>query len=119
MGQIVDYSLTIATALTAAGVKATNNIRNAVPPCALVVPVPRIDYDVLSGGASATWTIAAIAAGPGDLTDAKFLEEALAKIATVVDLTTAEPGGYALQFGGEPKPAYLCTFQTDVTPEEE
>lgn len=115
MGELVDHAKAVADLLVTAGAKATHNVRNAVPPCILVVPVPRLDYDVLSGGASATFTAVAIASGPGDLKDAEFLESAVALIASVVDLTTAEPGAYVLPNQADPKPAYLCTFQVDAS----
>lgn len=122
MGQIVAYSKTLADAITTAGVKATNNIRNAVPPCVLVEPTPRIEYDVLDGTGFATWRIVCLAAGKGDLADATKLEDLAERVRSVMEpispIVTAEPGAYPL-IDGEPKPAYVLTFQNHVTPEEE
>jgi hypothetical protein len=118
MGQITDYATQLVVDLRAAGVKATDNVRNAVPPCVLVVPVPKRTYDVLCGGYSAEWTLVALGSGPGDLTDAKTLEDMVDLIAATVPITTAEPASYLLPNRQDPAPAYVCTHLTTVTPEE-
>lgn len=118
MGVITDYAATVAAAIDDAGARATNNIRNAVPPCVLVVPVPVIDYDVLCGS-TATFTAVCLAKGMGDLEDAKVLEDLVEIVRTVVPVTRAEPSAYQIPSSPDPKPAYLCTFQAQITPEEE
>lgn len=120
MGQVVEFAQTLAADLRAGGLSATCDVNKAVPPCVLVVPVPRLEFDLLCGGSTATWTAVILAPGKGDLTDARLLEEQLAKVLAVwPNLERAEPTAYALPTAVDPKPAYLCTFITSVTPEEE
>lgn len=96
--------------------KATTNIRQLSLPAILVSPIPRRDYDRLDGGYSATWSVYCIAQGPGDYTDSKVLDEMADVVAEVIpSLTLVEPVSYVLP-NTEPKPAFRCEFQTDVTP---
>jgi hypothetical protein len=119
VGQATDYASQLVTDLRAANIgKVTDNVRNAVPPCVLVVPVPKRSYEILCGGYNAEWTIVALGAGPGDLSDAKALEDMVDLIADTVGITTAEPASYLLPNREYPAPAYLCTHLTTVTPEE-
>jgi len=120
MGQMIAFAEGIAGLLKDAGVRATVDVRQAVPPCVLVVPVARLEADILCGGWSATFTIVCLASGMGDLTDARVLEELLDQVVEHVPaITTVEPSAYQLPTTQEPKPALLCTFTAVVTPQEE
>lgn len=118
MGAITDRAQEIAAALrVAAGpgveeIRATVDVRNAVPPCILVVPVPYRTYNVggtLTGGFEVRWTLVAIASGQGDYDAARVLEELVDHVATVVDVDTAEPGSYQTPGAEAPSPAYIIT----------
>lgn len=117
MGQILDFADALVDDLRAAHLSATSDSRSAVPPCVLVVPVPRREYDVLCGGYSSTWTIACLAPGPGDRADAEILEALADAVAELVPVQTAEPASYLLSTDRPAYPAILLTFQADITPE--
>lgn len=98
-------------------VKATTNIRQVSLPGVLVSPVPRRDSYTLQGGYMATLSVYCIAQGPGDLTDAKVLDELADIVTSVVDgVYLVEPVSYVLPNQADPKPALRCEFQIDVTP---
>lgn len=119
MGEITDYAASLATAIKNANVgRVTTEIRNAVPPCVLVVPVPKRDYDAgsLCGGFTAEWTIVCLSSGPGDLTDAKTLEDMVDGVAGVVDIASAEPASYRVpNRGPDGAPAYVLKHHSTVT----
>ena len=97
-------------------VKATTNLRNLSVPGVLVSPVPRRDNYTLQGGYLATLSVYCIAQGPGDLTDAKVLDELVDIVTSVADgVYLVEPVSYVLP-NTEAKPALRCEFQIDVTP---
>lgn len=120
MSEVIDYAEALAAALRDdAELPATTDIRAIELPGILVSPIPARDYDVLCGGFTATWTVALIAAGPGDLNDATELERmAEAALPVLRDhglpVETFEPAAYALP-GLDPKPAYLVHGQTTFT----
>jgi hypothetical protein len=98
-------------------VKATTNIRQVSLPGVLVSPVPRRDNYTLTGGYLATLSVYCIAQGPGDLTDAKVLDELADIVTTVIDdVALVEPVSYVLPNQADPKPALRCEFTIDVTP---
>lgn len=118
MGQITDYAGTLVTGLLAANVgRVTMDIRNAIPPCVLVIPVPTRDYNEgsMCGGYTAEWTIVCLAPGPGDLSDAKALEDMVDAVAAVVDIATAEPASYLVPGKASPAPSYVLKHHTVVT----
>jgi hypothetical protein len=97
--------------------RATTNLRNLTLPGILVSPVVRRDQFTLPGGYLATWSIYCIAPGPGDLTDAKLLDELADVVVEVVDAVyLVEPVTYVLPSAADAKPALRCEFSTDVTP---
>jgi len=115
MGEVVDYAVELAEKLTAAGVKATSDVRAAAPPCVLVVPVPRRDYTILGGGYQATWTVVCLANPPGDLNAATALEDLADRVvAAIGPVETVEPGSYQLRPDADPYPSYQLTFPTTV-----
>ena len=126
MSEILELADTLVTALnTAIGsgsslvskAKATTNIRQLSLPGVLVAPIPRRDNFTLHGGYLSTWSVYCIAPGPGDLTDAKILDELADIVTAVVDgVYLVEPVSYALPNQADAKPAFRCEFQIDVTP---
>jgi hypothetical protein len=97
-------------ALTAAGIRATADIRTAVPPCVLVEPLPRLNYAAtMCGEPAAVWTIVALAPAPGTLTAADVLDTLLQAVSAVIDLDDATPGTYATGYSADPLPAYVMT----------
>lgn len=118
MGDLTDYAEALVTSLQTAEVaRVTTDIRNAIPPCVLVVPVPKRNYDEgsLCGGYVAEWNIVCLASGIGDLTDAKTLEDMVDAVAGVVAISTAEPVAYRVPNRADPAPAYLLKHLTTVT----
>lgn len=103
----------ITTALVAAALpfeaRGTADIRGAVPPCVLVVPVPTRDYST-GCGFLVEWRLVALAAGSvGDLEAARVLEALVDVTATVVDVERAEAASYRLPTSEATSPAYLIT----------
>lgn len=127
MSDLIGYTETLATSLNtalAAGsalvnkAKATNNIRQASPPCVLVSPAARRDEWTLAGGYLATISVYCIAPGSvGDLTDAKILDELADVVVSVVkDVALVEPVAIPLPGQADPKAALRCEFTVEVTP---
>ena len=125
MSEVLEYVDELAESLNtaiAAGsslvskARATTNIRNLSLPGVLVSPVPRRDQYTLPGGYMATLSVYCVATGPGDLTDAKVLDELADIVTSVVDgVYLVEPVSYVLP-NADAKPALRCEFQIDVTP---
>lgn len=126
MSEVLAYCDTVVTALNTAIAsgsnlvaksKATTNIRQLALPGVLVSPVPRRDQFTLPGGYLATLSVYCIAPGPGDLTDAKVLDELADIVTSVIDgVYLVEPVSYVLPNQADAKPALRCEFQIDVTP---
>ena len=123
MTQVIDYAEALADLLNTEladrsnKARATTNLRNLSLPGILVSPVPRRNYDLLIGGFLATWNVFAVAQGPGDLTDAKVLDELADVIAEVIpDVELMEPVSYVLPNQPDGKPALRCEFSNEVTP---
>jgi hypothetical protein len=111
----------IADLLRSDEVRASTDIRDTVPPCLLVVPVPRLNFleGTLSGSTEVTWTIVALAMPPGDLEAARELENlVLHVVAAGLDVTTAEPASYELPTTEGSVPAYLITVSETAALEE-
>lgn len=117
MGELTTYAEQLVTDLRAGNVKVTTDIRNAIPPIVLVVPVPKRDYNEGSfcGGYTAEWTLVCLAGGIGDLTDAKALEDMVDGVAAIVDIATAEPASYRVPNRANPAPAYVLKHHVTVT----
>lgn len=96
--------------LVAAGVRATVDVRNAVPPCVLIPP-PARRYD-LNTGYSVEWRLYCLAPGAGNRDAWDALDELLAQLEAVVDVERAEPGSYTLptESGVVNVPAYIVTM---------
>lgn len=106
-----DRAEQLAALLTDAGIRATADLRSAVPPCVLVEPLPRLTFNQTLGGApAAVWQIIALAPAPGTLTAAKTLDALAADVATVLDLDDATPGVYQTALSADPLPAYVLTY---------
>ena len=118
MSEVIDYALALVETIRATGVRATADVRTVNPPGVLVVPTPAREYDLLGDCFTATWTVALIGSGPGDLSDARLLEDYAAVVIPLLPrVDTVEVASYVLP-GLDPKPAYLCRFQTTVTEEQ-
>lgn len=117
MGAVVDRAEQLATLLGTSTIRATTDIRDTVPPCLLVVPVPRREYVHTQAGADVdvTWTIVALALPPADLQAARALEELVDHAAGLVDITTAEPASYVIPTSETAVPAYLITVTETAT----
>lgn len=114
--ELITYAESLVTQVRAAGMKATADIRNVSLPGVLVHPMPRREYDLLSGY-SAEWSIVALAPGPGDLADAKVLQDYADRLVTLFpQIKSVEPASYVLPSFPDPKPALILKFDTEVTP---
>lgn len=109
MAGLVARAEAIATALSTVDVRATSDIRNAVPPCVLVIPTPRIEGQTLDSGLLVVWTLVALVSPPGDLRAATELEQLLSHVLDVVDVDHAEPRSYTVPGAEQPLPAYIIT----------
>lgn len=116
--ELLEYAGGLVTQIRAEGIKATTDIRNVSLPGVLVHPLPARTYDLLSEGSfSAEWTIVALAPGPGDLADAKVLQDYADRLVQLFpQIKSVEPASYVLPSFPEPKPALLCKFDSEVTP---
>lgn len=127
MGTLVDRAEELATLLRRdedvdAGVlaiRASTNIRDTVPPCLLVVPVPGLDYtrSTLEGSVEVEWTIVALAPPPADLEAARELELLVDRVSEVVDVTRARPASYRIPATESDVPAYLITVNETAAEE--
>jgi hypothetical protein len=101
-------------------IRATNDVRDTVPPCLLVVPVPRRNYldGTLSGSVEVTWTVVALANPPADLESARELELLVDHVAERLDVTTAEPAAYTIPGAETSVPAYLISITETASLEE-
>lgn len=100
------------------GVRASTSIRDTVPPCLLVVPVPALDFvAVLEGGdeVDVAWTIVALAVPPADLEAARELDFLAAHVASKLDVTRAQPIAYRIPTTETDVPAYLITVNEQHT----
>lgn len=108
-----DAARAIVEALVSNGIRATADIRSAVPPCVLVEPLPRLTFNLtLCGDFLAVWTIVALAPAPGTLAQADVLDTLVAQVAAVLDVDTAEPGVYQTGLSADPLPAYVMSYTT-------
>lgn len=101
-----------AAELTALGVRATVDPAWAASnlPCVLFLP-PTLRFAQLGGGAQVDWRLAVLAEGPPGLDCWDRLDTLLEQLAEHVNITTADPGVYALSGDKNPIPAYLCVVQ--------
>lgn len=117
MGQITDRAEELATLLGSETYAATCDIRNTLPPCLLVVPVPERDYraGVLAGGTvDLVWTLVALGRPPADLQAGRDLEELCDHVLEVLpDVETAEPASYPIPGAESPAPAYLIKHREE------
>jgi hypothetical protein len=102
----------IAQKLEAQGIRATTDPTLVSAPGVLLTP-PNLVFD-LACGASATWTLVALApaANTADHTSWAALDEMVDAIAGVVDLETADVVAYVVN--GRTYPAYLCQFTEGI-----
>lgn len=106
----LEAGLELEAQLVAEGIRATVDVRNAVPPCVLIPP-PARRYD-LNTGYSVEWRLYCLAPGPGNRDTWHALDELLAQLELVVDVERAEPGSYTLptDAGTLNVPAYIVTM---------
>lgn len=119
MGQITDRAEQLRDQLASPDVRATCDIRDTVPPCLLVVPVPLRDYSgqVLAGSQALTWTIVALGRPPADLVSARDLEDLVDHATAVLEdgVDRAEPASYNIPGSETSVPAYLITYTETAT----
>ena len=122
---LVDRAEALATLLTTEDreIRAVTDIRDTVPPCLLVVPVPRLSFldgSTLAGSVEVTWTIVALANPPGDLEAARELQSLVFHVLEhELDVTTAEPASYELPNAEGSVPAYLISVTETASLDEE
>ena len=108
-----DAAREIVAALTAAGLRATADVRSAVPPCVLVEALPRLVFGhTLCGEPAATWAIVCLAPAPGTLAAADVVDALAAAVAAVLDVDDATPGAYQTGYAADPLPAYVLSYTT-------
>lgn len=107
MGAVYDRALELAELLTAAGVPTTTDIATAGPGVAVITP-PTLEFDLLSGSTSLTWTVTVTAPGPGNGQAWHGLDDLVDKVRELLDVDTARPA--ALEVGSSLLPAYALTF---------
>jgi hypothetical protein len=112
VGAIIERAKAIALELEEAGTSATHDVRNIKPPCVLVVPIPDLTYTdgTLGGSHLVTWTLWALARGPGDLAAAEALETLVDDVSDVIPIETAEAGAYKIPGSSDPLPGYKLTM---------
>jgi hypothetical protein len=101
------------------GIRSSTSIRDTVPPCLLVVPVPGLDYtaSTLEGSIEVEWTIVALAQPPADLEAARELELLVDRVSEVLDVTRARPASYRIPTTETDVPAYLITVNETAAEE--
>jgi hypothetical protein len=104
----------VVDALVAAGADATVDPRSATPPCIFVTP-PRLTFDV-GCGATAAWSIWALAPGPANLDAWVVLDELLAyaRKAKLPPIERSTFVQYQLSADSAPLPAYRIEFTSGV-----
>jgi hypothetical protein len=93
-------------------IRAATSIRDTVPPCLLVVPVPVLAYESTLEGSQVEdveWTIVALAQPPADLEAARELELLLDHVAETLEITRAQPASYRIPSTETEVPAYVIT----------
>jgi len=93
-------------------IQASTSIRDTVPPCLLVVPVPTLSYSSTLEGSQVEdveWTLYALAPPPADLEAARELELLVDHVAAVLEVDRAEPVGYTIPSTETIVPAYKIT----------
>lgn len=106
-----DRARALVDLLTAAGLRATADVRTAVPPCVLVEPLPALRFNrTLCGEPAATFRIVALAPGPGTLNAADTLDSLTTAVAAVLDLDDGNAVAYQTGYSADPLPAYLMTY---------
>jgi hypothetical protein len=103
-------------AFTDAGVRATDDPRDANPPCA-VVAWPTGEFLTGKGRVHLTMT-AYLLVGDGGARNAMVaMSEVFGRVAgRLGSVTTFAPAGFQIPGGGDPLPAYQLTWQTTTTP---
>lgn len=116
MGTIVERAEELAELLTSDTIRASCDVRDTVPPCLLIVPVPRRNYlgGRMSGTVQLEWTIVALGRPPADLQAGRDLEELCDHVVEVLpDVETAEPASYPVPGAESPAPAYLIKHREE------
>jgi hypothetical protein len=107
-----DAAQIIADKLTAAGVDVTHDPRGATPPCVLIAP-PALTFD-LGCGATASWSVWALAPGPANLDAWVALDEMLSTVAGVLPVERCDFRMYSPAADASPLPAYQIQFTEGI-----
>ena len=107
-----EHALELVDKLTAAGVRAVADPRQAVLPCVLLVP-PAIRFDV-GCGATGEWQAFALVSGTANAEAWRVLDELIATCAGVLPLERADFVSYALSADSPTVPAYRLTFTEGI-----
>lgn len=102
--------------------RAVCDIRDTVPPCILVVPIPRRNYldgASLGGGFELEWTLVCLGRPPADLQAARDLEDLADYVVDVLEagVELVEPASYQIPGAETAVPAYLITYRETATEE--
>lgn len=113
-----EVALHYAEQLTAAGIRATVDPRNVVPPCVLFNPPDSVALNIGCGG-TAQMSAVLLASGPGQGDAWQTLEAALPAVLAHVPAEEVRSTAYTLDDSG-PMPAYeliwTSTVEWKVTP---
>lgn len=107
-----DAAQIIADKLTAAGVDVTTDPRGATPPCVLLAPPP-LTFD-LGCGATAAWSLWALAPGPANLDAWVALDDLLSAIRDAVPVERSDFRMYSIAADAPPLPAYQIQFTEGI-----
>lgn len=106
-----DRARALVDMLTAAGLRATADVRTAVPPCVLVEPLPRLTFNrTLCGEPAAVFRIVALAPAPGTLAAADVLDALAEVVAGTLDLDDGTAAVYQTGYSADPLPAFVMTY---------
>lgn len=104
----LDVADLLADAVTAAGIRATTDPRNVVPPCVLFLPPDDVTLDIGCGG-TATMRAVLLVPGPGQRDAWLHLDNTLGQVLDVLPAETIRSTTYEVDASG-PMPAYEMTW---------
>lgn len=101
-----------ATVLSAAGIRATTDPRDVVPPCVLFTPADQVDIDRGCGG-TAQMSALLLVRGPGQGDAWQTLEQFVAKVIELLPAEQIRSTSYSLDDSGS-MPAYELSWTATV-----
>jgi len=115
VGALATRSAEIVAQLDAAGIRATDDPRAVLPPCALVGP-PTLQPSNIGGCAyDATWRIDLIGVASGGIQAFQSLDDLLENVLPLLPgYEIATPGTWLLSGGGDPLPSYTVNWMEAV-----